>query len=231
LCHHYTWDVLLEKFQRNAFFREIEAGGLDPGECDLSEGTAEVRISHKPSGSYFLVSDDALRYTGSYIVGGSTFSRSYVVFTWAKLTGTVRLWAREVRDDVDTPDLWAELQREHEILTGTRYQTVENTPFTADERAEIAKQLQEIKEYAKSTLLLSIDQMSQLQERLDEAETATHRIGRKDWRLLFLGVMLTLIVTGLVPPEVVQHLLTMALDGLDHLFGGGGQPRLPPMAS
>jgi hypothetical protein len=71
--------------------------------------------------------------------------------------------------------------------------------------------------------------MSRLEERLDEAEEATRRIGRKDWRLLFLGVMLTLIVTALIPPEVVQHLLTTALDGLDHIFGGGRRPQLPPM--
>jgi hypothetical protein len=229
LCPHYTWIVLLEKFQRNAFFREIEAGGLDPNECDLTEGAAEVRISHKQSGSYFLVADDALRYTGSYVVGTSTFLRPYVVFTWPKLTGMLRRWAREVKDDIDTPDLWAELQRERESFTDARYQTVENTPFTPNEREEITKQLQEIREYAKNTYSLSIEQMSRLEERLDDAEEATRRIGRKDWRLLFLGAMLTLIVAGLVPPEAIQHLLAMALDGLDHLFGDARRPQLPPM--
>jgi hypothetical protein len=154
----------------------------------------------------------------------------YVASIWATLPEKVRLWAEEVKHDVDTPDLWAELQREREILTGARYEAVENTLFTPDEQAEIAKQLREIKEYVKKTYSLSSEQMSRVEARLEEAEAATRRIGRKDWLLLLCGVMFTVIVTDLVPPEAVQHILAMALHGLDHLFGGGGRrPQLPPM--
>ncbi len=92
---------------------------------------------------------------------------------WATLPEKVRLWAEEVKHDVDTPDLWAELQREREILTGARYEAVENTLFTPDEQAEIAKQLREIKEYVKKTYSLSSEQMSRVEARLDEAEAAT----------------------------------------------------------
>jgi hypothetical protein len=220
----------LEKFQKNAIFREIEAGGLDPRECDLAEGPEEVRISHMPSGSYFILGGDARRYTGSYVVGESTLLWPYVAAIWAIVPQTVRRWAEEVKRDVDTPDLWAELRREQEILTGARYEAVENKSFTPDEQAEIANQLREIKEYAKKTYSLSSEQMLRLEARLDEAEEATRRIGRKDWLLLFCGVMLTVIVTDLLPPDAVQHILAMALHGLDHLLGGGGRPpQLPPM--
>jgi hypothetical protein len=82
----------------------------------------------------------------------------------------------------------------------------------------------------KKTYSLSSEQMSRVEARLEEAEAATRRIGRKDWLLLLCGVMFTVIVTDLVPPEAVQHVLAMALHGLDHLFGGGGRrPQLPPM--
>jgi uracil-DNA glycosylase family 4 len=37
----------------------------------------------------------------------------------------VQRWARDVKRDVDTPDIWADLQREREILTGARYDGVE----------------------------------------------------------------------------------------------------------
>jgi hypothetical protein len=40
---------------------------------------------------------------------------------------------------LDTPDLLAELQRDREILTGARFENVENAPFTPEEQAEIAK--------------------------------------------------------------------------------------------
>jgi hypothetical protein len=223
--------VPLEKFQSNAIFEEIVAGGLDPKKCDLTKGYgAAASISHVPSGSVFILDDNVLPYTGKYVVGNSELVRPYQAFTWTQVRETVRRWAEEVKRDVDTPDLWAELQREPEILTGARYEAAENTPFTPNEQAEIAKQLREIKEYVKKTYSLSSQQMSRVEARLDEAEAATRRIGRKDWLLLFFGVMFTVIVTALLPPEAVQHILTMARDGLDHLFDGGGRPpQLPPM--
>jgi hypothetical protein len=164
------------------------------------------------------------------VVGDSALLWPYEAFTWTKVPEKVRQWAEEVKRDVDTPDLWADLQREREILAGARYEAVENTLFTLDEQAQIAKQLREIKEYLKKTYSLSGEQMSRVEAKLDEAEEAACRIGRKDWLLLFCGVMFTLIVTGLLPPEAVQHIILIAVHGLDHLLGGGGRPpELPPM--
>lgn len=48
---------------------------------------------------------------------------------------------------------------------------------------------------------------------------------------MFLGVALTFIVPGILPPEAVHGFLEMALDGLQHFFGGGAgpsPPQLPP---
>jgi hypothetical protein len=105
LSRRYPCAVRLEKFQKNAIFQEIVAGGLDPSECDLTQGAAEVRISHVPSGSVFILGGDARRYTGSYVVGDSALSWPYVASIWATMPEKVRLWAEEVKHDVDTPDL------------------------------------------------------------------------------------------------------------------------------
>jgi len=84
-------------------------------------------------------------------------------------------------------------------------------------------------EYLKKTYSLSNEQISRVEARLDEAEAATRSIGRKDWVLLFCGVMFTVIVTDLLPPEAVQHILAMALHGLDHLLRGGARPPQLPL--
>ncbi len=44
--------------------------------------------------------------------------------------------------------------------------------------------------------------MSRVEARLDEAEAATRRIGRKDWLLLFCGVMFTVMVTISCPRKL-----------------------------
>jgi hypothetical protein len=96
---------------------------LDPSECDLAEGDAEIRITFVPYGSLFLLGGNALAYTGNYVIGDSAVSWSYGPSTWASVPEKVRRWAGEVRQDLDTPDLWAELRREREFFAGVRYET------------------------------------------------------------------------------------------------------------
>lgn len=45
-------------------------------------------------------------------------------------------------------------------------------------------------------------------------------MGRKDWLLLFSGTIFTLIVTDIVTPGVAEHIFTMVIQGIAHLFGG-----------
>jgi hypothetical protein len=71
-----------------------------------------------------------------------------------------------------------------------------------------------------------------LEEGFKELATAITRLGRNDWRLMFLGVVLTFIVAGILPPDAVHAFLWMALNGLQHFFGGGAgpsPPQLPPV--
>lgn len=210
-------------------FEAVKAGGLDPRECTFDYDDAGARITHVPSASYFLLEGDVNQYTAKAVVGGSQRWPLGLRLFWVEVEKTVWLWAKDVEQDVATPDLWAELQAEREILTGARYEDVENAPFNADEQAEIAEQLRQIKEFVKKTYSLSDSQRLSLEAKLDDIEAAAGRVGRKDWLLLVCGVMFSAIVTGLLPPEAVQEILAMLLHGLDHLFGGGGTPPLLPL--
>ena len=214
-----------EKWQRNQIFESVTAGGLDARDCRFDYDDEPWRISHTPSGSHFILGSNPLPYAGSYVVGDSAISWPFEVFIWARVPETIKHWAAEVKRDFDTPDLWGELQRERDILTGARSGAVENTPFTPDEQVAIAKELSEIKGFVKRTYSLSNEQMLLVDARFDVLEEATRRLGRKDWLLVFWGVMFSVIVTSLLPPEAVQHIVAMALQGLGHLFAGWGGPQ------
>jgi hypothetical protein len=140
-------------------------------------------------------------------------------------------WARDVKEFMGIPDPWAELRREKEVLSDAVYARISNAPFTSDEQVRIAEQLREIKSYLVQQHSVSGEQLSQIEARVDQIEEATHHIGRKDWLLMFYGVMFTMIVTVLVPPDAVQHVIVTVLQGLGDLFGSGGTPpALPPVA-
>jgi hypothetical protein len=141
----------MEKWQRNVIYEAVVAGGLDPRECTFDYGGAGARITHVPSASYFLLEGDITEYTAKAVVGESEKWPVGLRTFWMQVEERVRGWAKEVKEDVDTPDLWAEAQREREILTGARYEDVENTPFTSDEQAAIAEHLRQTKEYVTRT--------------------------------------------------------------------------------
>jgi hypothetical protein len=223
--------VRLEKFQRNDIIEALAAGGLDPHECELPEDDREIRVVHVPSGSVFTLGGGAGHYAGNRVVGNSTVSWPFDAYTWAAIPEKFERWARDVKRDVDTPDLWAEVQHARGVLANISYEAAENTAFTPAERAEIATRLREINEYVKTSYALSAEQVLILEARFDDLEAATQRVGRKDWLLMFSGVALGLIVTDLLPPDAVQHIATITLHGLSHLFHllGGNRPlQLPP---
>jgi hypothetical protein len=134
----------------------------------------------------------------------------------------VRLWAADVKRDLETPDLWAELQRERETLSRTPDEA-KNTPFTPDEQATIETRLGEIQDYVKKTYALSQEQTLALEAGFQALAADAKRLRRIDWRWRLFGFIFTLVVTGIVPREAVHQILVMALHGLGHLIGGAGR--------
>lgn len=91
--------------------------------------------------------------------------------------------------------------------------------FTADEQAEIANQLRDIKEYVKQTYALSEHQTQVLEAKLAYLEDARRRLGRLDWRNVALATLFTLAAEAMLPPEDARRILLMLLQPLGHLFG------------
>jgi hypothetical protein len=225
--------VRLDKRQRNAILKSIEAADLDPRDFELAndpDGDAEARIGHGTSESYFAVRPTdgiAVGYEWNEVVGDQpVFPYPRSAHTWPDLLKRLRRWLAEVKDDIETPDLWAELQSEREMLAAAP-ENVENVPFTAEERAELATQLREIKKYATRNHSLSENQVQALEARLEYLEEAAGRLGRLDWRNAAVGAMVTFAAEMIVAPEEARRILLMILQPLGHLFGHPF-PELPP---
>jgi len=221
--------VRLNKYERNAVYEALVAGRLEPSECDLDSDAKEARVNHVASASKFAFGSTGITYSGSEHVGDSSRSARFTDVSWGIVLVRLRRWAEEVVHYVDTPDLWSSLLRGYGVLANSRYAMSTNTVFAADEQALIAETLREVKDYVKQAYSLTSGQFSKIDEKIDEAISAADRMGRKDWLLLFAGVVLTLIVTDLVPPHVVQQFFMLTLQGLGHLFGHDqAAPRLKP---
>jgi hypothetical protein len=211
----------LTKKQRNALYDQIVTAGLDPARCDFADDEQDLRLTHGPTGSLF--SAQLHKYEG-YTVRksiGDEPAEQFFEPSWSAVLSSAGIWAEGVEEFTKAPDLWAELRREKKFLSRDEYESASNAPFSAAEQSRIAAQWREVKDYLADRYPLSDEEISEVEVRLDEVATAARRAGRKDWLLMFYGVMFTLIVTALLPPGAVQRIMAMVSHGLGDLFGFG----------
>jgi hypothetical protein len=213
----------LQKWKKNQIFEAIQGVGLDPRGFDLDDGDAEVRIKHSGSESYFIIGGNPGHYRGSYVVGDAP-PWPYEVYSWQTLMTRVTRWVEGVKNDLETPDLWAELQREAELLGDGCNEATENTPFTPNEQKEIAGRLREMAENVGHMYSLSVEQLGVLNAQIGYLIDAAGRLGRTDWRGVFFGVMLSFFLASAFPPESVSKFLLLILRAIGHL---SGFPELP----
>jgi hypothetical protein len=212
---------MLKKFQRNQIFDAIRAVGLDPGQFDLIDSESEDKIKHKWSESYFIVRSESGYYVGQHLVGdGAVWPTN--PSSWQTMMPRISMWLEEVKRDLDTPDLWAELLREGDLLGAGSNVFIENTPFTAEEQREIAGRLDQVAKYVRETHSLSMAQMRALDEKMDYVIEASTRLGRKDWLNNFIGVILGYVLGAALPPDSARTIFTMFLRGIGILY-----PELP----
>jgi hypothetical protein len=211
----------LQKWKKNQIVEAIQGVGLEPKEFEFEDSNAGVRLKHKWSESHFIIGGDAGQYVGRYVVGDEP-AWPYDVYSWETLMTRVSKWLREVKLDLDTPDLWAELQGEAELLGGASDQANENTPFTREEQKDIERRLREVETHVRRTYSLPEPEMEILNAKIDYLVDAAGRLGRIDWRNAFVGAIIGYILTGGLPPESARSIfLTFMtlLRAVGHLFG------------
>lgn len=231
---------MLNKRERNRLYQLIAESEFDPTEFDLDDESDKSTVTHN-SGSVFEFSlrarndnllkefgidDISYEYKFSVVEGNSETGSSSSI----RLVSTLYIpaWLKEIRLTVGVPDYWDEMKRGQQLLAKIQKDSA-NTPFTQDEQRQIAAQLQEIKKQVREQFALTSEQRAQVGEKLDEVAEASTRMGRKDWLIYFLGTITALIITATVTAGVGEHIFTIVIQGIAHLFTGGSEPpQIPP---
>jgi hypothetical protein len=207
-------------------YEAIAQTNLDPAEFNLEIAGDTAVISHVSGSAFAFEHVGGTEYNYrvlATVIDGST--RTFVSFNPIRnLVKPIQTWAKEAKLVAETPDLWAEFQRSRELAVEIQSTDIGNTPFTKDERRQIAVELEAIKEQVKEQFDLTSEQIAGIDEWKDEVAEASERTGRKDWRLLAYGTIINLVVTDALPPEVARHILAMFIQVIAHLFLGGGGP-------
>lgn len=106
--------MVLTKVQRNDVFRAVEAGGLDPSECEFGYSGNNGFLRHDPSRSTFNIGGDGHDHYMGQVEVGDNKPEMYGAGDWDGVLPHIERWASEVKRyieiDAEIPDLWEELR-------------------------------------------------------------------------------------------------------------------------
>jgi hypothetical protein len=218
--------MVLTRFERNQVYEIIAQSDINVADCGTYASADSTYFAHK-SGSEFVfqltgVSSNnvPLFAIGAQVFDGDTPRMPQVPIPINLAAPYIDAWAAEIKRVSETPDYWAEMQPSRELIENIQHTGTGNTPFTQDEQRQIAAQLQEITKQLKEQFELTKEQIERIEVWRDESTEAGKRMGRKDWRIYFLGTITELIITATLPSGVGEHIFTMVVHGLIHLFTG-----------
>ncbi|MBK5282315.1 MAG: hypothetical protein JJE16_09525 [Nitrospiraceae bacterium] len=196
---------------------------MNPHEFQLIEGRGWLpKVLHISSGFDFVFGGDSIFCSP----GAEQITQEVSQLNWLGKSEMLRKWLTYLKREIEVPDLWAALSQEQELLSIEPAEAV-NTPFTADEQVQIKKTIEEIRVYITSTYSLASEPLAKVNRKLDYLIDASTRVGRIDWKNIFVGALVGLVLQQLIPSDSgFQQLIGIAGHLLRHVLGGVIPPPL-----
>lgn len=98
-----------------------------------------------------------------------------------------------LRRELDAEDPWESLESAKQFVDLVEQQE-DNSLFSAPERSEIVRRLDQIESQIEANVELSFEQRLYVARQIDYLRDAAGRLGRKDWLMLALGTVSNLAV-------------------------------------
>ncbi len=204
--------------QRNEIFAAIQQAGLDPA-------SFKENFTEKPTG-YFIVPVGGKgvwfrvqQIGSSYKIDGRPgfdgrlnfqYERPY----WSDVFSYLADWLQAVKNELNIPDLWADLQANARLFAPTSEAPEE--VFTPDEARQLRIQLQHIQQQL-LTAGLPEAAARQLAQTVREAGEKAERFTKKEWQGWFIGSMISAMTSLAMSPDsvkVVYQILKTTFTGL-----------------
>ncbi len=190
----------LLKSHRNKAFEILKDNGVDPRELQWKlvdsrylDDRQVPSLVYEPSGLYFIFDlDTGEDYIVRYFPDGNKAKEYESSYTeeWDGVWEHFIVWAEILTDEVGVPDLWETVAQEKKLEESVASDD-DNSLFSSDEQKQISERIIEIEQYLLKTHELSEENQKFVRDRLEYLVESSERLGKKDWKSLAFGVLLS----------------------------------------
>lgn len=136
-------------------------------------------------------------------------------FNWDKLLEDFKRWLKWVKDEIATPDLWAEAAKTAQLFAPTSTPT--DDKFTRTELAEVQGQLRLLQQSFTSAALPEAAQQK-LIELTQTAAVKAEGLTKKDWQNWIIGGFISAIASCALNPTQAAEVLKLVKAAFGGLF-------------
>jgi hypothetical protein len=214
----------LTREEGNALHKDVVELGLDPFDFEWSESDPRydeyVEWKHKPTGYVFrfsgFESDSRLYYLSKWtpVVNGRA-AGEFQSSRAAQLQAAVA-WLRAVKREHDTPDLWARVREEQELLAGDAFEG--DRSFTPKEQKLLSERLDQLQIRIVQIASPDTTQAAALTNTIDTLKTAATKSTRSEWKLMFTGAIISTMLNLALDPVRMQQVVQAATNFIGPLI-------------
>ncbi|HSY77944.1 MAG TPA: hypothetical protein VK890_13845 [Bacteroidia bacterium] len=208
--------------QKDAIYDLIEASLFFPAKFEFSEissknfhGTIATILSYKNT-EYSFSFENLIGSNDHYAIfcpGASSHTDNDTTLSWTNQLNAVNRWLSYLEREVTSPNKFKRLK--HEIEGIKMVFTNDEDKFSVHEFEDVQRRVALIKE---STLSLGLlpQQINSINSKLDHLTEMAKELNKFDWKSLFIGAIVTIIIQLEVTPEHAKLLWDLIKRSFDN---------------
>lgn len=195
---------LLLMSQKNALFDRIENVGLSPNNFDFLDNLGNsTRLNHKNSQFFFIIQQSDGYYHLRYSPGEFTQEVMTYQHPWLTTLEFFQNWLSFLKREITAEDKWGRLKDELNQVNITYPE--DSDRFTAAEFEALKLKMIAFKIEIRQ-LSFSDEQLKVLERKIDHLTEIAVDLSKFDWKGLFVGTIVSIIVQLSVTPDNAKAL-------------------------
>mgnify|MGYP003623330176 CR=1 FL=1 len=196
----------LLRSQKNALFDVITEEGLPPAMFELTEGE-ETCVRYRPNKEYSLRVQEVTgaKYWIKICPGFETFQKTYVRDKFPGVLDIAHIWVNFLKNEVEVPDKWGQMEKELRKVPALAT-TGFDLPglFSVAEYEHLGARMSALKN-GLGGIARDEEGRQAVEDKLDRLMQLARSLNKTDWRDLFLGAVMGLILNLTFDKQMVSQ--------------------------